>query len=314
MDFVAIDFETANEKRASACSCGIAVVSAGQIVETRHWLIRPQELRFSTFNVCIHGINESTVADEPRLCDLWEEIRPYLHGRLVLAHNASFDMSVLRNSLDGYGIPYPQLEYSCTRLIAKETWSDWVCFALPAVAYKLNLPFSHHDAMEDARVCAHIALLAIKQLKTTCFTELEECIGVYRGRMDCDHYCPPWHPRERGQRNGRTSSTIRYKDMKPEVDFIDESNPFFGRKVVFTRTLSCIGRKEAAQLVVNNGGRCVGSVSGKTNIVVVGKLDSRKLAAGEDKTTKLKNAEKLARDGHDIEIISEDDFLRMVSD
>ena len=56
MEFVAIDFETANEKRASACSCGIAIVAGGRVVETKHWLIRPQELRFSPWNVGIHGI------------------------------------------------------------------------------------------------------------------------------------------------------------------------------------------------------------------------------------------------------------------
>ncbi len=313
MEFVAIDFETANEKRASACSCGLAIVSDGKVVDTRHWLIRPQELRFSPFNVGIHGINEGTVADKPRLCDLWDEIRPLLDGKLVLAHNASFDMSVLRNALDGYGIQYPQFDYSCTYLIARQTWTDWVCFALGAVAYKLNMPFTHHDAMEDARVCAEVALRAAKHLNASTFEELEECTSVYRGRLECDHYYTPYRPSVRGDRTGRKSTTIRYKDLRPEVESIDEANPYFGRKVVFTGILTCMKREAAAQLVVNHGGQCCGSVSKKTNILVVGDLDSRTFAAGKNKSTKLATAESLAMAGCDIEIIGEDDFLRLLS-
>ena len=47
MDFVAIDFETANEKRNSACSIGLTVVKDNKIVEEKYFLIKPCEMRFS---------------------------------------------------------------------------------------------------------------------------------------------------------------------------------------------------------------------------------------------------------------------------
>ena len=50
MNFVAIDFETANEKRASACSLGLVVVKNSQIVDKRYYLIKPKELRFAPMN------------------------------------------------------------------------------------------------------------------------------------------------------------------------------------------------------------------------------------------------------------------------
>lgn len=314
MEFVAIDFETANETRASACSCGIAVVADGKVVDKRHWLIQPKELRFNSYNVRIHGIDRDAVANQPRFCELWEEIRPYLDGRIVLAHNASFDMSVLRNALDGYKIDYPRLEYSCTYLISRQTWSDWACFALSAVAYKLKIDFSHHDAAEDARACAEVALMAVKHLGATSFDDLEDRTSVYRGRLERNGYCTPYHPGRRGDQSTRFSTPIRYKDMKPQCGDIDESNPFFGRKVVFTGTLHSMGREEAAQCVVNYGGRCTDSVSKKTNIVVIGELDPRTFAEGMSTTGKAAMAESLASDGHDIEILSEDDFLRMIEE
>ena len=50
MNFIAIDFETANEKRASACSLGMTIVKNGQVVDELYYLIKPKELRFSPMN------------------------------------------------------------------------------------------------------------------------------------------------------------------------------------------------------------------------------------------------------------------------
>jgi DNA polymerase III subunit epsilon len=213
MELVAIDFETANETRASMCSCGIALVADGKVVDKRHWLIQPKELRFNSYNVQTHGIDRNAVVNRPRLCELWDEIRSYLDGRIVLAHNASFDMSVLRKSLDGYEIDYPQLEYSCTYLISQQTWKDWGCFALSAVACKLNIDFSHHNAAEDARACAEVALMAMKHLGVTSFDDLEDRISVYRGRLERSGYCTPYHPGRRGDQSvpNRPPMRARYK-------------------------------------------------------------------------------------------------------
>ena len=57
MNFVAIDFETANEQRASPCSIGVVVIQDGECVERFSRLIRPPECRFNAFNTAIHGIS-----------------------------------------------------------------------------------------------------------------------------------------------------------------------------------------------------------------------------------------------------------------
>ncbi len=83
MDFVAIDFETANEKRNSVCELGVAIVEDDKIVESKSWLIRPPELRFNPFNTYIHGISEKDVVNQPEFDALWDEIKNYLGGNLV---------------------------------------------------------------------------------------------------------------------------------------------------------------------------------------------------------------------------------------
>lgn len=122
MEFIAIDFETANEKRNSPCALGIAVVKKLEVVEKHSWLIQPPGLRFNPFNTMVHGISQKDVRGQPTFDRLWKEIRHLFDKSLLVAHNAPFDLSVLRATLDHYSIPYPQLNYGCSIIYAKQVW------------------------------------------------------------------------------------------------------------------------------------------------------------------------------------------------
>ena len=56
MDFIAIDFEIANNKMSSACSLGMAFVDNYKIVDEKYFLIQPPEMEFDPKMVEIHGI------------------------------------------------------------------------------------------------------------------------------------------------------------------------------------------------------------------------------------------------------------------
>lgn len=101
-DFTAIDFETANFQKDSACQLGIAVVKGGRIAERKSWLIKPPTSYF-TFTY-IHGITYQKVQHEPTFGMLWPEIQPFIEHKIIAAHNASFDTGVLLAALK---INYP---------------------------------------------------------------------------------------------------------------------------------------------------------------------------------------------------------------
>ncbi|NOT36815.1 MAG: NAD-dependent DNA ligase LigA [Saprospiraceae bacterium] len=73
---------------------------------------------------------------------------------------------------------------------------------------------------------------------------------------------------------------------------------FSGKTILFTGTLSKMGRKEAEQLAEKNGAKVLSAVSGALNILVV----------GEDAGSKLSKATKLGT----VEILKEDEFLEKV--
>ena len=154
LDFVAIDFETANPNSYSACQLGIAVVRGGEVTEQKGWLIRPPDSWFQF--TYIHGITWRQVAGEPDFARLWPTIRPYIAGRIVAAHNARFDMGVLSGLVKYYGLEPFSLNAVDSVAVARRVWPHLPNHQLQTVAAYLDIPLDHHEAASDAHACARI--------------------------------------------------------------------------------------------------------------------------------------------------------------
>ena len=93
--FAAIDFETADYGRDSACAVAVVRVEGLAIVDRAYYYIRPPRRQF-VFSY-LHGISWSDVVDAPTFRQLWPSLQKKLAGvEFLAAHNASFDRSVLR--------------------------------------------------------------------------------------------------------------------------------------------------------------------------------------------------------------------------
>lgn len=160
MDFVAIDFETANYQRNSACSVGIVEVKKNKVANKQSYLIRPPRLYFLPQFTELHGISKDDVKNQPTFAELWPSLKKYLEGKMVVAHNAQFDIGVLQACLYTYQIEYPSFEYLCTLSIARKVWPDLCNHKLNTVANFLGLSLNHHNALDDALVAAKIVSAA----------------------------------------------------------------------------------------------------------------------------------------------------------
>lgn len=189
LNFTAIDFETANEQRSSACAIGIVCIEDGIITEQRYHLIKPPGLYFNPYNIAIHGIRKADVMDQPTFGELWPAIRHYFEDRMVIAHNASFDMSVLRAVLDYYELPYPNLHYGCTCIMSRKQWPG-VSHRLNDIAAMLDIDFLHHHALEDAQACAQIAMHILEQHHTGTLDELSTALELSMGSLYPGGYRP----------------------------------------------------------------------------------------------------------------------------
>ena len=90
--FVAIDFETANHRRNSACAVGLTAVRCGRIEVTRSFLIRPPDAQLAFTG--IHGLRWQDVRASPTFGELWPTLQAWIdNAEFIAAHNAPFDSS-----------------------------------------------------------------------------------------------------------------------------------------------------------------------------------------------------------------------------
>lgn len=161
MDFLALDFETATPQADSPCELGIAVVRGGVVREVRNWLIKPRYWpHFSPWNIAVHGITPADVAHAPRWEGIWDEVASILHGQTVVAHNASFDMAVLRSTLASHGLPHPTFQYFCSVSMARKVWPGHRSYGLKAMCDLHGIALQHHRAGNDAEATAELVLRA----------------------------------------------------------------------------------------------------------------------------------------------------------
>lgn len=156
-NFVAIDFETANRSRSSACCLSAIVVENNVITDRKFWYINPNTDDF--YFSYLHGIKASTVKNSPTIDKLWnEELKDLLKGKIVVAHNAPFDLSVLNASLREYDIEAPYYKVLDTVEISRTYFPHLPNHKLPTVCKLLNIDLKHHNAMSDAEACAKIVI------------------------------------------------------------------------------------------------------------------------------------------------------------
>lgn len=178
LDFIAIDFETATASRASICEAGICVVRGGAVVETRSWLVRPQGNSYSYWNIQVHGIRPEDTAFSPEFPEVWAEIVPYLEETPVLvAHNASFDISCIRKSLELYGLEKPDVKYYCSLRAARKLY-DFESNSLDNLCWQLGIPCrNHHRAGDDAEMCARLFLREMEDAGLSSLDDMDFCTG-----------------------------------------------------------------------------------------------------------------------------------------
>ncbi len=160
LEILAIDFETADYGRDSACAFGLAHIVGGKIIETADYLIRPPRSEFA-FS-WLHGITWNDAAGEPDFKALWPDLKTHFaEVDFIAAHSASFDRGVLRACCSAHGLRAPAKPYLCTVKVARAAW-DLYPAKLPDVCRHLAIELDHHNAASDALACAEIAVAALE--------------------------------------------------------------------------------------------------------------------------------------------------------
>jgi DNA polymerase-3 subunit epsilon len=182
MNFVSLDFETANYSRVSICAAGLAVFEDGQLTETPYWLVKPPQGHgwfLPEFTEECHGLTHLDVLDAPEFPAIAPDLLTHLtRADIVIAHNAHFDIGLLRETLDYFGLPRPKFEYVCTYQLARRVWPELPSHGLKALAAHIGHDFNHHHAQADAEAAGRVLLAMMEQMEAATPLELWWNLGI----------------------------------------------------------------------------------------------------------------------------------------
>jgi len=297
--FVAFDFETANRNRHSICSVGMVFVENGEIVDTLYELINPEE-EFDSYNIAIHGIKPQDVSSAPTFAEFYQSNMEKFSNKLFVAHYLPFDGYALRDALiRSHTVPVSK-RLLCSYQLAKKLIPSQSSYNLKILCEKYNIPLlQHHNALDDAKACAYLFLALTTKFEIKDENTLVDVASIVSGEYSLSGYRSSYIKR------GKTN----FSDIEINTD-ADQAHPFYEKNIVFTGTLGAYKRKEAAELVAERGGNPQKSVTKVTNYIVMGEFENTMLNG--NKSSKLIKAETLISNGAELEVISEEEFLKML--
>lgn len=309
ISFVAIDLETATSARSSICQIGITEVINGELQTPKSWLVQPEGNVYDSMNIFIHGITPEDTKNCPSFPEVWKDVLPYLQGKIVVAHNTSFDMYALRDAFDKYGIDYPTFDYFCTLRIARYIVKGCYSYSLDIVLNYLGIEFEHHHrADSDSMGCAKLLLKCLETDNST-LEDLEGNYHFHRGQFAPNVFIA--HLQNKKQYSGQHQYKNIIKDLEEHPELIDEGNYFYGKTICFTGKTQYAVRRVLLQMVKNIGGIPTDSVTSETDVLVVGQQDYR-IVGADGMSSKQKKALKLLEKGQLIEILSESEFISRI--
>lgn len=177
LNYIAIDFETANKLSCSACSIGLIRFENGVETDSVCHLIKPAVMYFvPEWTRDIHHISYEDVADQPCFPEVWQNlVQPFLDKTPdfpLVAHNASFDMGVIKGCCDRFNMELPKIRYFDSLRISRRTWPELKSHALTFLGSTFGIDYLAHDALEDSRTCGLIIKLACEKWNVASVDEL----------------------------------------------------------------------------------------------------------------------------------------------
>ncbi|HAH04926.1 MAG TPA: hypothetical protein DCM05_00135 [Elusimicrobia bacterium] len=119
--FALLDTETTGfgpERGARICEIAVLVVRGGKVLDSFASLVNPGG-PIDPGAQHVHGITDAMVADSPSFKDVAAKVAEMLEGRVLVCHNAPFDLPFLEWEFRRAGRPLPQVPVVCTLKLAR---------------------------------------------------------------------------------------------------------------------------------------------------------------------------------------------------
>jgi len=174
-EFVVFDIETTG---LSPITCKITEIGAvkikdGRVLERYNTFVNP-ECSIPEEVTKLTSITDEMVADARTIKDVLPEFLKFVGDRLLIAHNANFDISFIRAAAKEQNIPFENA-YLDTLALSRYLNTELKSHKLDVLAKHYQLgDFHHHRACDDAEILAHIFFGMATQLEKSDVKSFED--------------------------------------------------------------------------------------------------------------------------------------------
>lgn len=250
-------------------------------------LVKPERL-IDNFITELTGITNDMVANSLPIEPNLYKLHSFINNDILLGHNVNFDVNFLYDNYIKYTPYLFKNNFVDTLRLSRKVYPDLGSHSLSYLTRSLGIiSKTSHRAEADCLTTYSLVNSMINTISNT-----GESIESFVQRMNASIHS--------------LASSIRATNT-----IFDDTHPVYGQSFCFTGTLSSCTRREAMQVVVNMGGIVTDRITKKTNYLVLGITDYRKVKG--NKSSKVQKAESLKTSGYDIDIISENVFWDLIS-
>ena len=266
---------------------------------------------------CLTGIHNEDIQDAPTFENIGMELWDFLKDEIVVGHNVNFDVNFLYDNFQRTFDLQFQNDFIDTLRLARMLLPNireqgYSGHDLISLCNYFNVTFEPEGNYENeidklAAIFAenafpqfrHHRAIADCQVTNKIFCFLKEMI--IHGNLNLTEL------------SKSNQYSRRLKNLQSDGLNIDREHVFFNKCCVFTGKLEKFTRMEAAQIVVDIGGRCEDRITKQTNFLVVGDMDYKKGLEGYE-SSKLRKAKQLIANKQDLQILPESAFYDLVSE
>ena len=225
-DFVVFDIETTgfSPVKNRIIEIGAVKVCNGEITEHFSSFVNPHTpIPFEIERLT--GINDNMVANAPDIEDVLPAFLEFSKGCVLVAHNASFDMSFIVENMKNQGIE-ADLTYVDTVAISRAVLTDMAKHTLYSISKKLGIVLeNHHRAVDDAEATAKIFEKFIVMLEEKDLHTLKDVNDFATASVDLIRKLPAYHiiilaKNEEGRKNLYrmvSESHVKYYNHVPKL-------------------------------------------------------------------------------------------------
>ena len=164
---------------------GAVRIANGQVLDEFNTFVNPDR-PIPEEIVRLTGITDDMVKDAPSEEEALKAFFAFVGGedKVLIAHNASFDVGFIRRAAERSGLPFPN-PYLDTVAMSRYVNPELKKHKLDIVAEYFGLgDFNHHRACDDARMLAEIYFCMIEKLKKEGVTTYDELLYSMSEKAD----------------------------------------------------------------------------------------------------------------------------------